>query len=182
VSGLKKTGGKKPRKGKAATFPKVCTPLSDLIYYFSNKRRGPTERETTELLSAHGLGMRKPACPQTSHPVLPNCGLYLRPKLRVGHIGFGEADLVVGVICNNVAVILGQVDTNRNSNLAFLENLCTIHDEALLLSYEFSLDSLALRCRGILGQKRDLRESASFVCKLSSSALMVSGVRCPFWS
>ena len=82
VSGLKKTGGKKPRKGKAATFPKVCTPLSDLIYYFSNKRRGPTERETTELLSAHGFGMRKPACPQTSHPVLPNCDLYLRPSGR----------------------------------------------------------------------------------------------------
>ena len=79
-------------------------------------------------------------------------------------------------------MVFGQVDADRNGNLAFLKNLCSIYDEALLLSFEFSLDSLALRCRGTLGQKRDLRESASFVCKLSSSALMVSGVRCPFWS
>ena len=58
-------------------------------------------------------------------------------KLRIGHVGFGEADLVVSVVCNNVAMVFGQVDANRNGDLAFLENLCTIHDEALLLSYEF---------------------------------------------
>ena len=83
---------------------------------------------------------------------------------------------------NDLSELFGVSTVTIRNDLAFLENLCTIHDEALLLSYEFSLDSLALRCRGILGQKRDLRESASFVCKLSSSALMVSGVRCPFWS
>ena len=60
-----------------------------------------------------------------------------RDKLRIGHVGFGEADLVVSVVCNNVAMVFGQVDANRNGDLAFLENLCTIHDEALLLSYEF---------------------------------------------
>lgn len=34
-------------------------------------------------------------------------------------------------------MVFGQVDANRNGDLAFLENLCTIYDEALLLSYEF---------------------------------------------
>ena len=58
-------------------------------------------------------------------------------KLREGHVGFAEADLVVGIVCNNVAMVFGQVDANRNGDLAFLENLCTIYDEALLLSYEF---------------------------------------------
>ena len=44
-------------------------------------------------------------------------------KLREGHVGFAEADLVVGIVCNNVAMVFGQVDANRNGDLAFLEGV-----------------------------------------------------------
>lgn len=39
--------------------------------------------------------------------------------MRVGPVGFGEADLVVGIVCNNVAMVFGQVDADRNGNLAW---------------------------------------------------------------
>ncbi|MEI3243431.1 MAG: hypothetical protein V8R98_02380 [Holdemanella sp.] len=43
--------------------------------------------------------------------------------MRVGPVGFGEADLVVGIVCNNVAMVFGQVDADRNGNLAFSQKL-----------------------------------------------------------
>lgn len=44
-------------------------------------------------------------------------------KLRVGHVGLGEADLVVGIVCNNVAVVFGQINAN-NYGTWFLDETC----------------------------------------------------------